>query len=107
MRAMRPVHLCKHSHLIYGKGSELYFNLSECQLHWIGHVNGMDCKRQVSQEFKINPQGSRLRGRPKTGWRSCVQTDISKCKITNWKDRSKNISDWEKSIKEVKVGNGL
>jgi Cdc6-like AAA superfamily ATPase len=25
-------------------------------------------------------------------------TDINKCKITNWKERSKNRANWEKSI---------
>jgi hypothetical protein len=39
--------------------------LSECNLNWIGHVNRMNSKRKVSQVFNSNPQGSRLRGRPK------------------------------------------
>jgi len=38
----------------------IYYN--KC-LIWIGHV---DSKRKVSQIFNNNPQGSRLRGRPKT-----------------------------------------
>jgi hypothetical protein len=33
--------------------------------------------------------------------------DINKCKITTWKDRSKNRVEWEKSIKEAKVQTGL
>jgi len=48
----------------------------------------MDGERRVSQVFNNNPQGSRLRVRLKKRW-NCVQTDISKCKITNWKERSK------------------
>jgi hypothetical protein len=39
--------------------------LSECQLNCIGHVNRMSRKRNVSQVFNNNPQGSRLRGQPK------------------------------------------
>jgi hypothetical protein len=35
-------------------------------LNWNVHVNRMDNKRTVSQEFKNNPQGGVLRGRPKT-----------------------------------------
>jgi hypothetical protein len=38
------------------------------RLNWIGHVNRMDSTRKVSQVCNNNPQGSRLRGRPKTGW---------------------------------------
>jgi hypothetical protein len=36
------------------------------RLNWIGYVSRMDSKRKVSQVFNNNPQGSRLRGRPKT-----------------------------------------
>ena len=59
------------------------------RLNWIGNDNRMDSKRKVSQEFNNNPQGNRLRGRPKSRWWKCVQTDINKCKITrtNWKER--------------------
>jgi len=53
----------------------------------------MHSNRKVSQVFKNNPQGSRLKGQPKNRWWNCVQTDINKCKITR--------VDWEKSIKEA------
>ena len=74
-----------------------------CGLDLTGHVNRMDGKSKVSQVFNNNPQESRLRGRPRHRWWNCVQTDINKCKIANWKKRSKNRVDWEKSIKEGKV----
>jgi hypothetical protein len=57
------------------------------RLNWISYVNGMDSKRKVNQVFKSDPQGSRLRERPKNRWWICVQTDINKCKIRNWKKR--------------------
>ena len=46
-------------------------------MDWIGHVNRMDSKRKVSQVFNNNPQGSRLRGRPKNRWWNCVQILIN------------------------------
>jgi len=36
-----------------------------------------------------------------------AQTDISKCKIANWKERLRNRADWEKCIEEGKVCIGL
>ena len=48
----------------------------------------MDSKN-VSQVLNNIHQRSGLRGRLKNRW-NCVQTDINKCKITNWKKRSKN-----------------
>ena len=53
-------------------------------LNWIGHVNRMDSKIKVSQN---KPEGSRLRGYPQNRCQNCVQTDINKCKIRNWKER--------------------
>jgi len=58
-----------------------------CGLDLIGHVNRMDSKSSVSQILNNNTQGSRLRGRPRHRWWNWVQTDINKCKITNWKKR--------------------
>jgi hypothetical protein len=49
----------------------------------------MDSKRKVSEVFNNNPEGSRLRGRPKIRWWNCVQTGTDKYEITNWKERSK------------------
>jgi hypothetical protein len=79
----------------------------ESRLHWIGHVDRMDSKRHVSQVFRNNPQGSRLRGRSENKWWNCVQTDINRCKIKNCKEWSKNRVDWEKSFEEAKVRIGL
>jgi len=55
--------------------------------NWIGRVNRMDSKRKVSQVFNNNPQGSRLRGRPKNGWWNCVKQR----KIMYWKGRTKTV----------------
>ena len=63
--------------------------------------------RDVSKVFSNNPQRSRPGGRPQNKWWHCVQIDINKCKITNWKERSKNVDDWQKSVKEAKVHIGL
>ena len=42
------------------------------QLNWISLVNRMDSKRKASQVFNNNPQGSRLRGQPKSRWWNCI-----------------------------------
>jgi len=55
-----------------------------------------------SSVFNFKPQRSRLRGRTKN--MSCVQPDINKSKFKNWRTRSKNRVDLEKSIREAKVG---
>jgi len=64
-------------------------------------------KVQYCQVFNKNPQGIQLTGQPKNRPWNCVQTDMNKCNITNWKERSQNRADWEKLIKEVKAHSGL
>ena len=59
----------------------------------VGHVNCTDSNRKVSKVFNNSPQGNRQRGRPKNRWQKCVKTDINKCKITNWKERSRSSAD--------------
>jgi hypothetical protein len=41
------------------------------EFNQICHVNQMDSIRNLSQAFNNNPQGSRLKGQPKTGCRIC------------------------------------
>jgi len=45
----------------------------------------MDSKRTLSPVF--NSRHNQLRWRPESRWWNCVQMDINKCKITNWKER--------------------
>jgi hypothetical protein len=51
--------------------------------------------KEVGQEVDPNPDGGTVYG------------DIRKCKIGNLEQRSKNIEDWMRSIKEVKAHIGL
>ena len=72
------------------------------RLKEIRYVNRLDSKRAVSQIFSNNPQGSRLRTRPKNKWWDCVQAYINRRKIKNWQQSSNNRSDWKISILEGK-----
>ena len=63
-------------------------------LRWIGHVNRMDKERNI---FYNQPQGIRVRGMPKNRWMDCVLSDIEKCKITNWKEQSRERGIWRRS----------
>jgi hypothetical protein len=49
---------------LFGDPDMLSF-ASISRLNWIGHVNGMDSKRKVSNVHNNNPQGSRIRRRLK------------------------------------------
>jgi hypothetical protein len=55
------------------------------QWNWIGHVNRMDSKGNVSQVFNNNSQGRGLRGLPKSRWWNFVRTGSNKFNIKNGK----------------------
>jgi len=75
-------------------------------LNLIGRVNRMNSKRKVSHGFNNDHGRSRLGGRPKSRWQIWVERDFSKCKIKNWKQRSKYRAEWGVSLKEVKARYG-
>ena len=51
------------------------------RVNWIGHVNRMDSKSEVSQVFNNNSQGSRLWGRPKTDGRIVYEQILLSAKL--------------------------
>jgi hypothetical protein len=66
----------------------------------------MDCTGKVSQVFDDNPQGIRLKGRPKTD-RGPVYKQILINANQEMANEVKNGADWEKYIKKAKVSIGL
>ena len=77
------------------------------RLVWIGHVNRMDKERKVYSIFYNQPQGTQVRGRPKSRWVDCVLSDIKKYNIRNWKEQSRDSGIWRRSIMEAKAHIGL
>jgi hypothetical protein len=67
----------------------------------------MDCKKRVSQVFSSNPQGRRLRGRPKIDGGIVYKQILINAKLKTGKTGKKNRAGWEKSIKEARVSIGL
>jgi hypothetical protein len=70
-------------------------------------LDGCGKYRKVSQVFNNNPQGGLQRGGPKKAEGGTVYKQINRCRITNWKERSQDRYDWEKSIKEAEFRIGL
>jgi len=86
------VRFLDYAYLLFPKAFE-YFNGTMNWISWIGHVYRMDSERKVSEICNNSPGASLLKGRPKNRRWNCVQTGVvNKCKITNWKERSKKLS---------------
>jgi hypothetical protein len=44
-----------------------------------------------------------LLGRPKNGWEGNVKNDITRMKITNWKDCIRKRIKWKKFVEKAKI----
>ena len=71
------------------------------RLKWIGHMNRVDADRILKSIFNNQLEGNRLRVRHRNHWCNCVQADLNKCKLFDWKKRSTDRDGWKKSIEEA------
>jgi hypothetical protein len=55
-------------------------------------------QEKLSHVFNGNPQGSRLKGRPKTDGGIVYKQILIEVHLRNWKGRSRGKADWEKGI---------
>jgi len=55
------------------------------RLAWFGHVHRMPDK-SVVKKYEWSLALTRSLGRPKNIWEDDVKSDITRMKITNWKD---------------------
>jgi FKBP-type peptidyl-prolyl cis-trans isomerase len=56
----------------------------------------------VKKVYEWSPASTRSLGGPKNRWEDDVKTDITKMKITNWKNCIKNCSIWKEFIEKKK-----
>ena len=53
--------------------------------------------RKVKIVFNNNPEGARLRGRPRTRWWNCVRGDLNRFGIRNWRELAMDRGGMEES----------
>jgi hypothetical protein len=57
----------------------------------------------VKKVYEWSPALTRLLGRPKNRWEADVKSDITRMKITNWKDCIRNWTKWKKLVEKAKT----
>jgi hypothetical protein len=73
------------------------------RLAWFGHVHRMPDKSMVKKVYEWLPALTRSLGRPKNSWEDDVKSDITKMKITDWKDCIRNRTKWKKLVEKTKT----
>jgi hypothetical protein len=85
-------------------GNENIINCIKAQrLTWFGHVNRRPDDSMVRKVYECSPVLTRSQGRPKNRWEDDVKNDITRMKITKWKDCIRNRSEWKKLLRRPKL----
>jgi len=86
-------------------GNKNIINYIKAQrLAWFGHVHRMADNNMVKKVYEWAPALTRSLGRPKNRWDDDVTSDITKMKITNWKDCIRNRPKWKEFVEKAKPG---
>jgi hypothetical protein len=85
-------------------GNKNIINYIKAQrLAWFGHVHHMPDNSMVKKVYEWSPALTRSLGRPKNRWQDDVNSDITRMKITNWKDCIRIQIKWKKLIEKAKT----
>ncbi|PSN40205.1 hypothetical protein C0J52_25406 [Blattella germanica] len=61
----------------------------------------MEASRKVKMVFNNNPEGTRLRGRPRNRWWNCVRADLNRFGISNWSELAMDREGWKRAMEEA------
>jgi len=85
-------------------GNKNIINYIKAQrLAWFRHVHRMPDNSMVKKVYEWAPALTRSLGRPKNRWDDDVKSDITKMKITNWKDCIRNRTKWKELVEKAKT----
>jgi len=73
------------------------------RLAWFGHIHRMPDNSMVKIVHEWSPAQTRSLGRPKNRWDDDVKSDITRMKITNWKECITNRTKWKKLVEKDKT----
>jgi len=89
-------------------GNKKVINYIKAQrLAWFGHVHRMPDNSMVKKVYEWSLALTRSLGRPKNRWKDDVKSDITRMKITNWKNCIRNRTKWKKFLEKAKTSQKL
>jgi hypothetical protein len=85
-------------------GNKNIINYIKAQrLAWFGHVHRMPDKKKKKKVYEWSSALTRSLGRSKSRWEDDIKNDITRMKITNWKDCIRNRTKWKKLVEKAKT----
>jgi hypothetical protein len=85
-------------------GNKNIINYIKAQrLAWLGHVHRRPDNSMAKKLYEWSPALTRSLGRPKNRWKDDVKSNITKMKITNWKDCIRNRPKRKEFVEKAKT----
>ena len=101
--SIRKLCQCEPPLLLLRSMSLGIFTVKAQRLVWFGHVHHKPDNSMVKKVYDWSPVLTKSLGRPKNRWEDDVQSDITRMKITNWKDRIRDRTKWKTRAEEAKT----
>ena len=73
------------------------------RLAWFRNVHHMPGNSMVKKVYECSPAITRSLGRPKNRWEDDIKRDVTRMKITNWKDCIRNRTKWKTLVEKAKT----
>jgi len=72
-------------------------------MRWVGHVAGMEERRDVYRVLEGKPEGKRLLGRPRRRWEDNVEMDLQEvgCGGMSWIELAQDRNKWRALVNAV------
>ena len=65
------------------------------RISWLGHLERMEKYRMHKKIFTQKLEGSRLRGRPRKGWKEEVERDLQVLGVRRWRELVTDRKNWK------------
>ena len=78
-------------------------HIKKQRLAWFGHLHRMPDNSMVKKVYEWSPALIRSLGRPKNRWQDDVKSDVTRIKITNWKDCIRDRTEWKTLVGKGKT----
>jgi hypothetical protein len=88
------------------KGENIVKWIMGQRISWLGHLERME-DRMPKKIFTQELEGTRLRGRPKKGWREEVERDLQVMGVRRWRQLVIDREKWRGIVRQAKAHSGL
>jgi hypothetical protein len=89
------------------KGENIVKWIKGQRIRWLGHLEGMEEDRTPKKIFTQELEGTRLRGRPRKGWREEVERDLQVLGVRRWRELVTDWDKWRGIVRQAKAHSGL